>query len=618
VSRRLVVKIFALALAVFAAPQALAAGTLEITPVGRVPFPDRSYVLDLPQDAAVEAGAVRVTENGSAVGNLRVSPLAASGLKFGVVLALDASESMYGKPFRSAVAAASTFVARGAPSQEIGLVAFNRQLHVLQEPTLDRAAVALTLGRPPALRYGTRIYDALDQGLASLARAKVSAGSIVLLSDGTDVGSNETLASVLRKALGQHVRIFTVGLRSRAFDARPLRLLATKTGGSYAEASSATELEPIYRALSQRLASEYLVGYRSAARPRSHVHVTVAVKGLGTAGLAYTAPTPSGLAPYHRSFVSRFLLSATSLVVLSLLVATFVAFAVQALLGRRRTAVVRRVNEFVPGEKPAAPVKKRKGVRAALARSPAAGGKLARFERDLEIAGIGMSAQGIVVLTGAATTLVGLALALVSPVLALLALLVPLGPHAIVKRRLARVRNEFDDQLPTNLAVLASALRAGHGFSGALSVVVDNAHEPSQRELRRALTDDQLGVPPEDALRRVAVRMASRDVEQVALVAELQRTAGGNAAEVLDTVVETIRERGDLRRLVRTLTAQGRMARWILTALPVVVASLLWLIQPELMRPLVATSGGQVALVVAALMVTAGSLLIQKIVDIKV
>ena len=71
--------------------------------------------------------------------------------------------------------------------------------------------------------------------------------------------------------------------------------------------------------------------------------------------------------------------------------------------------------------------------------------------------------------------------------------------------------------------------------------------------------------------------MANRDLEQVALLAELQRTAGGNSAEVLDTVVETIRERADLRRLVQTLTAQGRMARWILTALPVVVAGFLWL-----------------------------------------
>src|SRR5205823_7998350 len=68
----------------------------------------------------------------------------------------------------------------------------------------------------------------------------------------------------------------------------------------------------------------------------------------------------------------------------------------------------------------------------------------------------------------------------------------------------------------------------------------------------------------------VAKRMNSRDLEQVALVAELQLTTGGNVAEVLDVVVGTIRDRQDVRRLLKTLTAQGRMARWILTGLPIV------------------------------------------------
>jgi tight adherence protein B len=203
-------------------------------------------------------------------------------------------------------------------------------------------------------------------------------------------------------------------------------------------------------------------------------------------------------------------------------------------------------------------------------------------------------------------------------VLLLLGLLAPLAPRAWLKRKLKTIHDEFSDQLPANLQVLASAMRAGHSFSGALAVAVENAHEPSRRELRRAVNDDQLGVSMDEALRRVAMRMDSRDLLQVALLSELQRTAGGNAAEVLDTVVDTIRERGEIRRLVRTLTAQGRMARWILTAIPAVVAFFLWLIQPSLMEPLFLTTGGQMALVLAAGMTAAGSLMIQKIVDIKV
>jgi len=112
--------------------------------------------------------------------------------------------------------------------------------------------------------------------------------------------------------------------------------------------------------------------------------------------------------------------------------------------------------------------------------------------------------------------------------------------------------------------------------------------------------------------------MDNRDLEQVALVAELQRQSGGNMAEVLDRVVETIRSRTDLRRLVRTLTAQGRMARWILTSLPVFLALFLTLLNPHYMSPLFSSNGGQIALVFAGLSITAGSYVIKRIVDIKV
>jgi tight adherence protein B len=112
--------------------------------------------------------------------------------------------------------------------------------------------------------------------------------------------------------------------------------------------------------------------------------------------------------------------------------------------------------------------------------------------------------------------------------------------------------------------------------------------------------------------------MKSRELAQVALVAALQRRTGGNSAEVLDRVVELIRERAELRRLVRTLTAQGRLSRWILTGLPLVLLVVILLIAPGYMTPLFESPGGRVLLVVAGVMVIVGSLAIRRIVDIKV
>jgi tight adherence protein B len=148
--------------------------------------------------------------------------------------------------------------------------------------------------------------------------------------------------------------------------------------------------------------------------------------------------------------------------------------------------------------------------------------------------------------------------------------------------------------------------------------VVDDAPDPSRREFRRVLADEQLGVSLEDALEVVAERMDSRDVKQVALVAALQHETGGNTAEVLDRVAETVRERFELRRLVRTLTAQGRMSRWVLTSLPILLLVVITLLNPRYVSPLYSHSTGRVLLFAAAVMVAGGSLVIRRIINIKV
>jgi tight adherence protein B len=121
-----------------------------------------------------------------------------------------------------------------------------------------------------------------------------------------------------------------------------------------------------------------------------------------------------------------------------------------------------------------------------------------------------------------------------------------------------------------------------------------------------------------DALNKISDRMQSSDFHHVALVATLQAETGGNTAEVLDLVTETIRERLELRRIVRTLTAQGRLAGWVLSALPVALLLFLSFINPHYISPLFHTTLGLMATCAAAVMIATGSFVIRKIVDIDV
>jgi tight adherence protein B len=301
-----------------------------------------------------------------------------------------------------------------------------------------------------------------------------------------------------------------------------------------------------------------------------------------------------------------------------------VSIALAALVMPRRRSVVSRIDSFTPSEATFVEVA---GERAPVAALVVADRRLERFQPwtafklDVELAGIGMPAIRIALMVVA--TAAGLAFLLGGPVgsppaAVVVALVLPVTARMLISARAGRVRRRFADQLAENLQVLASALRAGHSFLGALSVMVNDASEPSRSEYQRVLAQEQFGVPIEESLNVVSERMRNDDVSYIGLIATLQQETGGNTAEVLDRVVNTIRERAELRRLVRTLTAQGRLGGWIVTGLPLALILLLSLVNPGYLDPMLDNTLGQVILAVAFMMVGAGALIIRRIVDIEV
>ena len=613
----------AFAAALVAIPASAAGNGIQLTPVGRVPFPDRAFVLDLPRQVAASKLKLDVRENGTPVKNATVTPVGASGIRFGAILAIDSSLSMKGKPFEAALAAARAFVAKRASSELVGVLTFNSNMRMVQPLTTSSGQLNGALTNAPRLAYGTHIFDALERALTALERAKVSAGSIVLLSDGADVGSKTTLNAAIERATRDRVRVFTVGFRSTVYEALPLNRLASATGGSFTLATSTGRLAQIYGELSGQLASEYLLQYRSSAKPGTPIQVTANIAGIGAGAAQYTSPTPSGLKPFHRSLASRFLLSTGSLLVMALLAAVLIGGALLRFLRLMPSAtVVDRISGFGAGPTAAAAaeVNEQRRIRARAVRDPKSivGKWFTKLEFDFDIGQIKTTPQMFTLSMIAGTILATIILASIATPLFLLGVLVPIFCMSWVRRRVKKVRDAFADQLPETLQLLASALRSGHSLIGALKVVVETAPDPAKREFGQIVTDDQIGLPIDDSARRVATRMKSRDMVQVALIAELQRTAGGNAADVLDVVVATVRERADVRRLAQTLTVQGRMARWILTILPVVLTLIMIALLPDVTKPLFTSSIGQIALVFAALLVCAGSFWIRKIVEIEV
>ena len=622
--RRPIRALVAALLAVLAVPNAaLAQGEVTLSQAGGARFPDRALRITLPTRTALTAGDVRLREDGQVVRGLSVSPVSAADSA--VALVIDASRSMQGEPIRSAMAAAREFVRRRARDQKVAILTFNDGPAVLLEPTADPRRIEAALARAPTLRPGTHLYDATARAAQVLGATGAISRSVVVLSDGADSGSRVTPSSAQAAARRSRVRLYSVGLVSRSFDGRSLRALASGGGGRYVTASSGAALRAVYAKLGTELSNEHILRYRSTAALGSSVEVSARVDA-GTAATRYTAPdlTASAGAPAGaRSALERFWSSTWSLVTVALLLAALVFVLCAVLLYSTPATVQSRVAAFVrsPGGgdaragRPLAALVV-EGTERSLERTRWWNG----FKEQLEIARIELPPARLVIATGAGTFLAGWLFATTNGAFAGLfgLTLVPLGVRLYVKIRLKRVHKAFAQQLPDNLQIIGSAMRAGHSFPSSLNVVIKDAVEPSHSEFQRAVTDEALGIPLDDALTTVARRMNSKDFEQVAMVAGLQRESGGNSAEVIDRVTETVRERAELRRMIDTLTAQGRLSGGIVTALPIGLLVFLTASNPGYIEPLFNTTGGKVALAAAAAMVVAGYLWIRKIVEIEV
>jgi len=244
----------------------------------------------------------------------------------------------------------------------------------------------------------------------------------------------------------------------------------------------------------------------------------------------------------------------------------------------------------------------------------------ASFTEKLEIARIARSPGKVVLLTILATAALAVAAWMASgtPLLAIAALAIgPGATLALVSSRVTRERRAFAEQLASHLQEAAAAMRAGHSLVGGLRTIAGSAAEPMRTELERVLADEQLGVPLKDALQPMARRMASDDVKQLALVAALHESTGGNMATVLDHVADGVRERVELRRELQSLTAQARLSRWVVTLLPPGLLLVISLDDSSYVRPLFATPTGVLLLIVAACMVLAGSLVMKAIVRVE-
>lgn len=194
---------------------------------------------------------------------------------------------------------------------------------------------------------------------------------------------------------------------------------------------------------------------------------------------------------------------------------------------------------------------------------------------------------------------------------------VPAGMMAYLSVLTSRRKSKFDEQLPDTLQMLTGSMRAGHSLMRAIDASARETDAPMSEELSRIVNETRIGRDLGESMIDVSARTGSEDFAWISQAIEIHREVGGDLAEVLDHVGETIRDRNQIRRQVKALSAEGKMSAAVLMGLPVVLFFALILINAQYAKTFTSTVPGFLMLGAAAVMLTAGGFWLSRLIKPK-
>lgn len=191
-------------------------------------------------------------------------------------------------------------------------------------------------------------------------------------------------------------------------------------------------------------------------------------------------------------------------------------------------------------------------------------------------------------------------------------------PNILYSSARKRRQRRFEQQLPDGLAMISGSMRAGASLSIALESLVKEQQPPLAQEFQLFLREQRIGVDFEESLAHMEKRMPVADLGMVISALRISREVGGNLAEVLESLADTLRRKHTMEGKIDSLTAQGKLQGIVMTGLPILLGVLLNFLEPEAMEKLWTTPVGWVVLTIIVVMLGLGYFMISKITSIDV
>jgi len=582
--------------------------------------------VSMPGGPELRSDSFDAAVNGLTVRDVRAASRFGTELPTEIVLVVDTSGSMEGEPLAAAKAAVVRFLDRIQPNHQVALVRFSSTAQVVTRLTTDYERVSRDVQALKA--YGeTAVFDGIVRAV-ELDTGQAADRNIVVLSDGTDTASKATFARALSVAQATGAVVSVVGIKSPEYAPRTLEPLATRTGGVLIETTQVSKLSSILESLATTLVSSYRIEMTDPDPLSRTSQVQLEVENQSTlmrGSRTFSLPVPviesdSSPLPFDFEVPAVLFLAGVFLGVGTL---TFIA---TERLRRRKISAADRIAWY---EDPnarvldtdnlinAAVLQRAKDLATHLADRT---GYLERIEREIEGAGMKWR-PGEAIVASLLLSVVGglLGFAIGGWIIGLLFTVVgAMGPKLFIKQKASARRKAFYKQLTDILMLLTGGLRAGYSMQQAAGAVAEDAPPPASEEFRRVMAEVRLGASLEDSLKALGRRVNIVDFDWTVLAIEIQREVGGDLAEILETIAETIRSRERLHGKVKTLTAEGRLSGWVLGSLPFGMAGLISLKSPEYLTALYQSKMGLMMIGGSVFMMIIGILWMKKIVNIEV
>lgn len=619
---------------------------LTITDVGIARYPSMTMVIDVGSVEAFDPADLTLLENGEVIPTAAATPIAQNPVPVGIVLAIDTSEATAGATLNAARAAATAFIDNMRPQDLVAIVGFGEEVDVFTAFTSNQTALKVAVAQLRAAGP-SRMYDGVVRAAELYAAVGGDAtleSNLIVLSGSADTGSEATLEEATAAVADQSLSVYGVALSATQFDTTGIEAVTT---AGYIETPDPNELATLYGEIQRSLDNRVVVTFTATEQaPRdvtfevryqqASASRVVTVPGFIVSGASGPAapPTYSVTPPAVGEAASP---SAGTLQVISIVtLAAAIALLVVILgLGRSTDVVSRRLSSL-SGRRFVRPGVEANSEEAEgfLSRIPflsrfatqaeevaASQGLLQPIANMLEQANIlwrpGEVVAGALAVAAVASLLIGVfqgSLIFGGVTFVVLVLVIGFGLRLVASREKAR----FVKQMPSTLGLIATSLRSGQSFLQALEAVASESPEPTSREYQRAVAEVRLGRPISTAIGAIASRMDSEDFEWVVMATDIQREVGGNLAEVLDIVSDTMMQRNRLRGEVRALSAEGRISAMVLGGLPVFIFLFLFSSNRAYLEPLVDRTAGWIMIGVAVGCMLTAFWWLRKIVNIEV